>query len=252
MTIENKIALAAEKIKQSSYTTAFTGAGISVESGIPSFRGENGLWEKYDPKLLELDFFYAHPRESWEAIVKIFYEFFDMAKPNHAHLALAELEKIGKLQAVITQNIDNLHRESGNKSVFEFHGNSKNLICTACHHTFHHGIINPDALPVLCPDCNGLVKPDFIFFGEPIPVAAYQASVEAANKSEVMIVIGTTGEVFPAAQIPSMAKSNGATIIEINLNPSLLTRDLTDIFLPGKASEMMARILNKVLKELTE
>lgn len=240
------IAQAADKLRDSAFTTAFTGAGISVESGIPSFRGENGLWNKYDPKTLELDYFYAHPKESWEVIVKIFYDFFEESKPNKAHFALSKLEQEGKLQAIITQNIDNLHQEAGNKTVYEFHGNSKTLICTACHHKYHHAIIHLDVVPVLCPDCSGLIKPDFTFFGEAIPIDAYKNSVEAAKQSKVMLIVGTTGEVYPAAEMPVIAKENGACIIEINPHPTNLTHSVSDIFLKGKASEIMGLLLDKL------
>jgi NAD-dependent deacetylase len=230
---------AADLIKSSAYTTAFTGAGISVESGIPPFRGEKGLWNKYDPQTLELGYFHAYPGDSWKVIVEIFYEFFGSAKPNKAHQVLAQLEKDGYLHAIITQNIDNLHYEAGNKTVYEFHGNAKQLVCTSCNQYFKPEELDLTSLPVKCISCFGLVKPDFIFFGEGIPHHAYKQSVTAAEKSEVMIVIGTTGEVMPAGQMPVIAKSNGARIIEVNPEPSNLTRHITDIHLKGSAAEVM-------------
>lgn len=242
----DQIKKAASLIRKSEYTTAFTGAGISVESGIPPFRGEEGLWSKYDPKVLDIDFFHRHPKESWEVIMEIFYEFFGKAKPNRAHEVLAELEKKGLLKSVITQNIDNLHQEAGSRVVYEFHGNSKKLVCTSCHSVYDIGDLNMKELPVKCPRCGGLIKPDFIFFGEPIPQDAFYHSVEASEKSKVMLVIGTTAEVMPAGQIPMMAKSNGAVIIEVNKEPSKLTRYLTDIFLQGKASEVMDELLKNI------
>ncbi len=245
---DDLIKKAATLIRESKYTTAFTGAGISVESGIPPFRGEEGLWSKYDPKMLEIDFFYRHPKESWKVIMEIFYEFFGKAKPNRAHKVLAELEKRGFLKCVITQNIDNLHQEAGNRVVYEFHGNPKKLVCTSCPAVFGFGELEINELPVKCPECGGLIKPDFIFFGEAIPQDAYFHSVKAAEKSQVMLVIGTTAEVMPAGQIPIMAKSNGATIIEINPEPSNLTDHITDIFLRGKASEVMDELLKNIFK----
>jgi len=233
-------------INNSKYTTAFTGAGISVESGIPPFRGEKGLWNKYDPQVLDIHYFYSNPKESWTVIKEIFYDFFGNAKPNDAHIGLAKLEKQNKLQAIITQNIDNLHQEAGSKVVHEFHGNSKQLICTSCSFKATASATSLDKVPVLCPECNQLVKPDFIFFGEGIPPYAYQHSMEASQKSEVMIVIGTTGEVMPACQMPFVAKQNGATIIEINPETSKFTHTITDIFLQGKASEIMTDIINNL------
>lgn len=244
----SQFGLAAQHILSSEFTVAFTGAGISVESGIPPFRGEKGLWNKYDPKTLDIDYFHANPLESWKVIMEIFYEFFGKAHPNTAHKALASLESEGLLKAVITQNIDNLHQEAGSKEVYEFHGNSKMLVCTNCEKKFKVGEIKMDPLPVICPSCNSLVKPDFIFFGEGIPEEAYLKSVEATSKCQVMIVIGTTAEVMPAGQMPLLAKSNGATIIEINPEPSLLTQNTTDIFLMGKAGTVLKELLSQIRK----
>jgi NAD-dependent deacetylase len=244
--VESLITKTVNLIKASKHTSAFTGAGISVESGIPPFRGKEGLWSKYDPQVLDINYFFAQPKESWTVIKEIFYDFFGKAKANDAHIGLAKLEEAGFLQEVITQNIDNLHQEGGSKIVHEFHGNSNLLICTSC--DFSDKAINLDLkkLPVLCPKCNHLLKPDFIFFGEGIPPAAYQASSLAANKSEVMIVIGTTGEVMPACQLPILAKESGATIIEINPEPSKFTHSITDVFLQGKASVIMNMIIEKL------
>lgn len=239
---------AANIIRSSTYTTAFTGAGISVESGIPPFRGEKGLWNKYDPQTLELGYFHANPLDSWKVIVEIFYEFFGSSKPNKAHKVLARMEQEGFLKAIITQNIDNLHFEAGNKTVFEFHGNAKKLVCTSCNRYFKPIEVDLNSLPVSCSHCSGLVKPDFIFFGEGIPPLAYQQSIAAAEKSDVMIIIGTTGEVMPAGQMPIIAKSNGAKIIEINPEPSNLTSHITDIHLKGGAVEMMEALEEKLFQ----
>jgi NAD-dependent deacetylase len=238
----------ADLLKGSKYTTAFTGAGISVESGIPPFRGEKGLWNKYDPKTLDLGYFYTEPLESWKVIVEIFYEFFGSAKPNDAHITLGKMEKQGLLKAVITQNIDNLHQEGGSSNVIEFHGNAKQLVCTSCHRHFKPDEVDLKTLPVSCTSCSGLVKPDFIFFGENIPPMAYERSIEAAEKSEVMLVIGTTGEVMPAGQMPVIAKSHGATIIEVNPEPSNLTRHITDIHLKGNASVILEKLGQMLFK----
>ena len=244
----DQILLAAEAIRASSFTVAFTGAGISAESGIPPFRGENGMWNRYDPKVLELGYFYAHPEESWQAIREIFYDFFGKAKPNPAHLALAQLEAGGFLKCVITQNIDNLHQEAGTRRICEFHGNSKKLICTRCHAHYTPDEVNLEVLPPACGKCGALLKPDFVFFGEGIPEHAYAGSVEASEKAKVMVVVGTTGEVYPAAGMVSIAKSHGAKIIEINLEPSAFTDRYTDIFIGGRAGEVLpglARLVGK-------
>lgn len=236
---------AAEKILDSNYTACFTGAGISVESGIPPFRGANGLWSKYDPNILDLEQFHADPKPSWKVIKEIFYDFFGEAKPNDAHKVLAKMEAEGLLNDIITQNIDNLHQEAGSKTVHEFHGNSQRLSCTKCDKTYEPEPQILQSLPPLC-DCGALLKPDFIFFGEMIPKDAMQASWQAAEQAEVFLLIGSTGEVYPASQVPVIAKQNGATIIEVNIGTSLFTNQITDILLLGKASEVMNKLYQTI------
>lgn len=236
---------AADIILNSNYTAAFTGAGISVESGIPPFRGENGLWNKYNPEILELDHFYSNPEASWSVIKEIFYDLFGTTKPNSAHKVLGNLEKEGLLKEVITQNIDNLHQEGGSSVVHEFHGNSHRLTCTKCQKKYSFNDVNMENIPPRC-ECGGLLKPDFIFFGEMIPQNAMQASYHAAENAEVFLVIGSTGEVYPAAQIPFIAKQNGATIIEVNIKNSGFTNRITDILLTGKASEVMNHLYETI------
>lgn len=245
---KKNIVKAADFINKSKYTTAFTGAGISVESGIPPFRGETGLWSKYDPIVLDLNYFHKKPSESWPVIKEIFYDFFGQAKPNDAHKGLTRLQKAGKLQNIITQNIDNLHQEAGSKHIYEFHGNSHTLICTSCYQKYTINDIDFTKLPVLCSKCGGLVKPDFIFFGEGIPEDAYEKSLMAAEQAQVFIIIGTTGEIMPASQIPHMAAAKGAKIIEINTEPSKFTHTITDIFLQGKATEIMNDLTELIIE----
>ncbi len=244
--METSITKAIELIQKAKHITAFTGAGISVESGIPPFRGPNGLWSKYDPQVLDLNYFFNNPKASWIVIKEIFYDFFGEAKPNGAHQALAAMESKGLLKEIITQNIDNLHQEAGSKVIHEFHGNSQKLICTSCNAHYQADEINLKKLPPLCKKCDSLLKPDFIFFGEGIPPEAYQASVLASEKSDLFLVIGTTGEVMPACQIPIMAKHNGAKIIEINLDRSKFTDGITDVFLQDKASVIMNKIMESL------
>ena len=243
---DEKIVRAAEKIVGAKHLVAFTGAGISVESGIPPFRGEEGLWSKYNPEVLELSHFHKYPLASWTVIKEIFYDFFVEALPNVAHQALAELEKNGLLKCVITQNIDNLHQAAGNTVVHEFHGNSHKLVCTKCKRHFTLAEVNLDVLPPKCANCGGLIKPDFIFFGEGIPSEAYQASHIAAGKADVFVIIGSTGEVSPANHIPVHAKNTGATIIEVNPENSKYTNFITDIHLKGKAGEIMAKLMEQI------
>ncbi len=237
---------AAEILKNSKYTVAFTGAGISVESGIPPFRGKDGLWSKYDPAILEINYFYENPGKSWEVIKDIFYNFLGKAEPNNAHYVLSEMEKKGLLNAVITQNIDNLHQEAGSKTVFEFHGNSKVMLCTKCAKKYKAEQVDLNKLPPKCDACGGLLKPDFIFFGEGIPQDAYLNSFAEAEKAEVFLLTGTAGLVQPAASVPVKAKQNGAVIIEINPERTAFTEEITDVFLQGKAGEVMT-LLRQIL-----
>jgi NAD-dependent deacetylase len=237
--LSDNITKAATAIRKAKFVTAFTGAGISVESGIPPFRGKGGLWNKYEPQLLEIQYFMENPEESWKVIKEIFFDFFGTAEPNRAHVVLAKMEDAGYLKEIVTQNIDNLHQAAGNKTVHEFHGNSRNLVCTKTGEKLPAAHADLEALPPIHPATGGLLKPDFIFFGEGIDMTTFQESVRAAQHSDVQIVIGTTGEVMPAGQIPLIAKDKGATIIEINIEESNFTRNASDIFLPGKATEIM-------------
>ncbi|MBI9044889.1 MAG: NAD-dependent deacylase [Anaerolineaceae bacterium] len=241
-----KLDIAAELILSARRVTAFTGAGISVESGIPPFRGEGGLWNKYDPHSLDISFFYSNPEQSWDVINQIFYEYFGKSKPNGAHLFLAELEALGFLKTVITQNIDNLHQIAGNTDVVEFHGNSYQLTCLSCNKkvAFSKELLN--TLPPKCAFCDSVLKPDFIFFGEAIPPKAYERSIQVTRESDVWLIIGTTGEVYPASSIPTEAKRAGSKIIEINLSPSSFTYSITDIFLKGKATEICNALLKRI------
>ncbi len=232
----------AEILRDSKYTIAFTGAGISVESGIPPFRGEKGLWNKYNPEVLDLKYYLNNPEDSWIYIREIFYDFFADAKPNKAHEVLARMEKHGLLHSVITQNIDNLHYQSGSKIVREFHGNSKRLKCLKCGESYSASDFDFKMIPPLCKVDEQPLKPDFIFFGEGIPHDAYSNAFADAEKAEVCLIIGSTGEVVPASYVPRTAKQSGAVIIEINPEESLFTEQVTDIHLQGNAGEIMAQL----------
>ena len=239
---------AAAHIRTAQRTVAFTGAGISVESGIPPFRGPDGLWSKYDPSHLDIRYFSAHPAEAWEVIREIFYKYFGQSQPNAAHLALAEMERMGQLDVVITQNIDNLHQAAGSQDVIEFHGNSHRLKCgcTACYQSVPFTDETIATLPPRCAACGAVLKPDFVFFGEPIPFMAQQRAMAETTRADVWLVIGTTGEVYPAALLPVEARRNGKTIIEVNVRPSELTGQITDLFLQGRATEVMSALVTQL------
>ena len=234
---------AVEIIKNSDRVTGFTGAGISVESGIPPFRGENGLWNKYDPIFLNIGYFKTYPLESWRLTKEIFFDFFGKARPNRGHTGLAKMEEDGYLDAIITQNIDNLHQEGGSKEVYEIHGNSRELICVDCGNKVSLTEEHLNNLPPKCKKCGGLLRPDFVFFSEPLYEPDATKSFIEAEISDVFLVIGTTGEIMPASQIPIIAKNNGATIIEINVKKSNYTDEITDIFLNGKATKLIDELV---------
>jgi NAD-dependent deacetylase len=238
----DKLNEAATIIRKAKYAVAFTGAGISVESGIPPFRGENGLWNKVDPIFLEIEYFQKKPLQSWKKIKEIFYDSLGDTQPNIAHETLAKMEKRSFLESIITQNIDHLHQKAGSRYVYELHGTYKQLVCTECGSEFDMSFADLRYLPPTCYICKGILKPDMVFFNEPIPAFAKKRSFEEAKKADVLLIIGTNAEVLPAAEIPVVAKEHGAKIIEINIEETHFSNGITDIFLKGKASEMMKGI----------
>ena len=241
---------AADVIAEKKNLLIFTGAGVSVESGIPPFRGAGGLWQQVNPDFFEIDHFMRHPVESWNRIRSIFYDLWGKSAPNPAHLAFAELERTGVAFSLVTQNIDNLHQAAGSKNVIEFHGTLGRIRCTACSFS---GPPTADLLagdPPSCPKCGALLKPDIVFFGESIPEHAMNQSFADAESCSVCLVSGTTGEVMPACMVPHTAKRHGAVVIEVNPEQSAFTGHITDIYLRGKAGEIMPQLLAEVKKRL--
>jgi NAD-dependent deacetylase len=237
-----KLKQAADLLRKAKYAVAFTGAGISVESGIPPFRGDDGLWNSAHPIFLEIEYFKKKPLQSWQKIKEIFYDTLGDAEPNVAHKMLAKMEQRSFIESIITQNIDHLHQKAGNRYVYELHGTYKQLVCTECMSEYDVSFADLNYLPPTCYICKGILKPDMVFFNEPIPVFAKNRSFQEAGKADVLLIIGTTAEVLPAAKIPEMAKENGAKIIEINIKPSHFTHTITDVFLEMKATEAMKEI----------
>jgi len=234
-----KIKEAAELIRNAKYGVAFTGAGISVDSGIPPFRGENGLWNTVDPIYFEIEFFKKKPLQSWNKIKEVFYDRLMEAKPNISHKVLSRMSEKGFIQSIITQNIDHLHQQAGSKIVHELHGTYKKLICMNCSTEFEFNIVDFNYLPPNCLVCRGVLKPEMVFFNEPIPPLTVQHSFEAAEKADIFLIIGTNADVYPANTIPLKAKEHGAKIIEINIAETHFTNTITDIFLKGEASKIM-------------
>ena len=220
-----------------------TGAGISAESGIPTFRGTDGLWKNYSATdLATPEAFEKNPELVWEwyhwrqgIILK--------AEPNPAHFAVAELEKKFNNFLLLTQNVDNLHRRAGSKKVLELHGNIFRARCLSCGRIVHHQI-EPGKEIINLPkcDCEGLLRPDIVWFGEQIPQDIWQASLEFLSAADTSIICGTSGIVWPAAAIPEMAKKNRAKIIEINLEPTPIS-SIVDVSILGKAGEILPLII---------
>jgi len=224
---------------------ALTGAGISVESGIPAFRGAQGLWGKYDPmEYATLHAFVQSPLKVWEMLSEMV-SLCGGAAPNPAHHGMAALEKMGVVRAVITQNVDGLHQAAGSRRVIEYHGNMENLVCISCwkrYPTRERWV--PGSVP-LC-DCTEILKPDVVLFGEPIPWLAQEQAEEEARTCGVLLVVGTSAQVSPACDIPRIAKESGAAVIEVNPEPSSLTSSVTDIHLQGSASGVIGRLLKEL------
>ena len=248
-TSREEIDRAAQLLARARHVTAFTGAGISVESGIPPFRGPEGLWSKVDPIVLDIDYFHRHPLESWKVIKEIFFDFFGKAQPNPAHFALAELERAGIVKAVITQNIDNLHQRAGSRTVYELHGNSRFLVCERCGTRYPVEEVSLEELPPRCPRCGTVLKPDFVFFGEQLPELDYRRAIEETEVADVFLLVGTTGEIMPASTLPVLAKRHGATIVEVNVAPSNYTESITDIFIREKASVALPALVEAVQRK---
>ncbi|VFQ45719.1 SIR2 family NAD-dependent protein deacylase [Desulfoluna butyratoxydans] len=244
--METNILDAVHALTRSRLTVALTGAGISVESGIPPFRGPGSLWEKIDPtEFAHIDAFMKNPARVWEVLMGAMKKVLDTARPNKAHLALAEFERRGLLSAVITQNVDSLHQKAGSQDVIEFHGTFATLVCMACGKATPSEEIGLESLPPLCA-CGGIYRPDCVFFGENIPMEALGRSREFASQCEAMLVVGTSATVQPAAMMPVLAKQNGATIIEVNPTPTPLTAGVTDIFLKGNAGAVLSRLAEAI------
>jgi NAD-dependent deacetylase len=231
-----------------------TGAGVSKESGIPTFRdAQTGLWANYRAEdLATREGFLSNPKMVWD-----WYDFrrntvWD-AQPNPGHLALASLERFFPQLILITQNIDNLHQRAGSQTVLELHGNIFRYKCLERNHPVSLDLLaDPEASPPHCPTCNSLVRPDVVWFGEMLPESVLNRAFQAAAQATVMIIIGTSGVVHPAASIPQVAKEAGATVIEINPEMSALTPFVVDHFLQGPSGSITQTLFNQLALRLSE
>ena len=241
----NDFARAAEAILNAGTIVATTGAGISTESGIPDFRSPGGIWEKYPvEEYATLQAFLADPAKIWKFWRTLTADL-GAYQPNPAHYALAELEEYGKLTAVITQNVDNLHQTAGSQRVVEYHGNNRRLRCLTCGRRGELALAEGDGVPFCY--CGGIYKPDVVLFGELIPKQALFQAQAFAQTAEVVIIVGTSAQVYPAAELPYTAKENGAFIIECNVEETDFTRTITDVFLQGKAGTTLPQLAEAVL-----
>ena len=230
------------RLKSADAVVAFTGAGMSAESGVPTFRGEDGIWKKFKPEeLANFDAFIHNPDLVWEwyshrkrIIASI--------QPNRGHHALAQMERHYQSFAVITQNIDNLHCRAGTTTVHELHGSIERNYCIHCHAYFTNEEILKQERTPRCTACNGLVRPDVVWFGEMLPVEEWNASVAAAEHAEVFFSVGMSSIVYPAASLPVMAKRAGAYLVEINLEPTEIS-DRADEVLLGKSGVILPQII---------
>lgn len=236
----------ASMLKTSRHAVALTGAGVSTESGIPDFRGPNGLYSRYPEYIFDIDYFHSDPEgfyRFWrEALLPM-----SEAQPNAIHHLLADLERRGVLKVVITQNIDGLHQKAGSKKVIELHGSIFEYYCLECRKIYGletvKNLLTVNPLP-RC-DCGGLIKPNIVFFGESLPERALSDAIWHSRNCDVMIVLGSSLSVYPAAQLPSIAKDHGAKLVIVNKGKTMLD-ELADIKIDANLSDF-AKILMELL-----
>ena len=262
--MEGLISRAARDLVDSKYGIALTGAGISTESGIRDFRGPSGVWT-LNPEAERRAYqgyqeFMQDPKGWWENILTSSRQnsLGDLGKamPNPGHYTLAELEKMGVIKCTITQNVDALHEKAGTKNLLEYHGSVAKFRCLSCGSRFRRDqfdlqkLLEEKQLPPRCSKCQGIIKTDGVFFGEPIPSDVAEQSLEEAWKCDLMLICGTSAVVYPFANLPRIAKQRGAaTIIEINAEPTPLTLErISDYLIQGKTGEILPTILEEVKK----
>lgn len=232
-------------IADARHFVVFTGAGISAESGIPTYRGEDGLWHKYDPsKYADITHFQQDPSYYWRFFQDVRYPVLEKARPNKAHEVLARFQEKGALSAIITQNIDGLHQEAGAGKVLELHGNTRRILCLNC--GLHYTMVSvfsmlSTRLPPKCTVCGGALKPDVVFFGESLPAAVLNEAVKETRACDLFWVVGSSLLVQPAAGLPAMAKRNGAKVVIINKDPTPLDM-IADMVIHCGASEVLGAL----------
>jgi NAD-dependent deacetylase len=248
-TLDEAILQAARAIATSKHVVALVGAGLSAESGVPTFRGPDGLWTKYgEPDFRDYDRFREDPAKWWQQRLERsnnlgeLIDALNNAVPNEGHFALKDMEDDGFLKHIITQNIDNLHQIAGSRAITEIHGNRTKLRCVECNSRWHLEEFPMDELPPHCTACGGVVKGDTVMFGEPIPRDALDECVNQTWQCDCMLLIGTSAVVYPAAGFPVDVKGKGGVLIEVNPNETPLTR-LSDIVIRAAAGQALPRIV---------
>jgi NAD-dependent deacetylase len=235
-----------DKLSESKRLVFFTGAGISAESGIPTFRGKDGIWNKLKPEeLANFNAFLRNPQMVWEWYnhrKKIIHD----SKPNSGHLAIAEFEKYFDDVTVVTQNIDNLHRRAGSTKIYELHGNIERNYCIKCHNFYNEELDFSEGVPKC--KCGGLIRPDVVWFGEFLPADQLEESEKAAIRSDIFFVVGTSAVVYPAAGLVYTVKRSGSFIVEVNIEETEVT-SIADVSFFGEAGKVLPAVLEKV-KEL--
>ena len=241
----------ASRIKDSQHLVAFTGAGISAECGIPTYRGTDGLWNKYDSnRYANISYFLKDPSYYWNFFREVRYPMLKRSKPGQGHLALAEMEVLGYLEAVITQNIDGLHQEAGSSSVVELHGTTRTISCMGCSRKFtleeaferlKH------TCPPLCTDCQGKLRPDVVFFGEALNPQTLASAFKKTEQCDFLLVVGSSLVVYPAAAIPQKARQNGAFLAIINKEETALDHE-ADAVVHGEAGSVLPQIVCNLKK----
>lgn len=234
------------RLKNATSVAVLTGAGISAESGVPTFRGADGLWKKFKPEeLANVDAFLRNPDLVWE-----WYSYrrqlISNVTPNPGHVALAAMEKLYADFTLITQNVDNLHRLAGSRNILELHGNIMRSFCIDCQADYPDvSALAKDEAP-RCTSCAGLIRPGVVWFGEMLPEGAMRDAQRAAKRAQVFFSIGTSGEVYPAAQLPALARSFGAYVVEINPDHTAISHQM-DECIRAASGEVMPKILEAVM-----
>ena len=251
---DDAVDAAARLLIEADYVAAIVGAGMSVESGIPTFRGPDGIWARLGkPSVSSYKQFRDDPSAWWRQQLDRdsdptrteFRDAIDRATPNSGHYALAEFEGLGVLKHTITQNVDDLHQKAGSSSVTEIHGNRTKLRCVGCESRWPRDEFPIRRYPPRCPECGDYVKVDTVMFGEPIPRGVLDSCSEIADLCDCMIAAGTSATVYPAANYPNRVLARGGRLIEVNPNPTRLS-DRCDVVLRGPTGEVLPRIVARV------